>query len=592
MKLEKKTDVVAAASRQGINFKAASAVWLLAGAFWLAGAGSPQAAALRWAGGSLVNNVWDINTTANWKNGAATVNFNTGDSVTFDNFGAPLTTVNVNALVQPTAITVDTSAVNYAFTNATGSIIGPGGLLVFGPGKLTLATTNSYSGGTTVSNALLQLNSATAAGTGPITNSSGTVYVNYGGLANSLTCFGTATFTNSGHTGGIGTLNGSGTLAINSPGQVFDLTGNITGYGGTLILSNCTSGVRFNVTTGSSAATFDLGNGTVGLSIRNGATAIALGGLAGGNGTTLSGNTAVAYGATFTIGGINISSTFGGKIANSMGTAAINKVGTGTLTLSGTNNSYSGNTTVSAGVLAITGLAWPTNSAVIDVITNSVLDVSGLAGGLVTLSSNQTLTGSGTLRGSVVAPANAIVLPGDGVGVLTVTNAITLGGSLLMELNNSLVTATNDRLVAATINYGGTLTVTNVGPALAAGQSFLLFSGARSATFAAVNLPTNGPNSLAYTWTNKLNLDGSIQVLTVTGGVNTNPPPLLASRNGTALTLSWPTNAGWTLQMQTNSLTVGLATNWVDFVPGSAGVTATNLTIDPARPTVFYRLKY
>ena len=48
------------------------------------------------------------------------------------------------------------------------------------------------------------------------------------------------------------------------------------------------------------------------------------------------------------------------------------------------------------------------------------------------------------------------------------------------------------------------------------------------------------------------------------------------------------------LQVQTNSRSVGLtpATNaWFD-VPGSDLVNATNFSVSPAQPTVFYRLKY
>jgi hypothetical protein len=62
--------------------------------------------------------------------------------------------------------------------------------------------------------------------------------------------------------------------------------------------------------------------------------------------------------------------------------------------------------------------------------------------------------------------------------------------------------------------------------------------------------------------------------------------------SGNQLTLSWPTDhTGWILQAQTNSASVGLSTTWHDV----AGSTATNqmiFTIDPANPTVFFRLKY
>jgi rhamnogalacturonan endolyase len=72
--------------------------------------------------------------------------------------------------------------------------------------------------------------------------------------------------------------------------------------------------------------------------------------------------------------------------------------------------------------------------------------------------------------------------------------------------------------------------------------------------------------------------------------VNTNPPPLIANYASGTLSLSWPTNAGWTLQAQTNSLAKGLNTNWTD-VYGSTGMTSTNVPVDSTKPTVFYRLR-
>jgi len=72
--------------------------------------------------------------------------------------------------------------------------------------------------------------------------------------------------------------------------------------------------------------------------------------------------------------------------------------------------------------------------------------------------------------------------------------------------------------------------------------------------------------------------------------INLEPPSLLASRSGNQLMLSWPDHAGWTLQMQTNSVSSGLGTNWVD-IPGSETMTSMVLVVDPTKPTVFYRLK-
>ena len=122
------------------------------------------------------------------------------------------------------------------------------------------------------------------------------------------------------------------------------------------------------------------------------------------------------------------------------------------------------------------------------------------------------------------------------------------------------------------------------------GDKFQLFSAPVSG-FSSVNLPASNPaNTVSYVWTNKLAIDGSIEVLSGASPINTNPPPIISSFNGSSLSLSWPTNSGWILQMQTNNLATGLGTNWVD-VPGSENITSTNITVNADQPTVFYRLR-
>jgi len=82
--------------------------------------------------------------------------------------------------------------------------------------------------------------------------------------------------------------------------------------------------------------------------------------------------------------------------------------------------------------------------------------------------------------------------------------------------------------------------------------------------------------------------------ITVTNAVSiaTNPTNLLATVSGNSLILNWPVDhTGWTLQVQTNPLSAGLGTNWID-VPGSAFVNAVTNTISPTNSSVFYRLKY
>jgi hypothetical protein len=58
------------------------------------------------------------------------------------------------------------------------------------------------------------------------------------------------------------------------------------------------------------------------------------------------------------------------------------------------------------------------------------------------------------------------------------------------------------------------------------------------------------------------------------------------------LQLSWPQDhLGWHLQIQTNSLDVGLWTNWVN-VPNSTTINQFSLPINPTNGSVFLRLVY
>ncbi len=67
-----------------------------------------------------------------------------------------------------------------------------------------------------------------------------------------------------------------------------------------------------------------------------------------------------------------------------------------------------------------------------------------------------------------------------------------------------------------------------------------------------------------------------------------NPTNITASVSSNTLTIAWPADhIGWTLQAQTNGLSSG---PWFD-LPGSDVVNAVVTTIDPANPSVFYRLR-
>lgn len=166
------------------------------------------------------------------------------------------------------------------------------------------------------------------------------------------------------------------------------------------------------------------------------------------------------------------------------------------------------------------------------------------------------------------------------MGVLTISNSLTLAGVIIMELNAT--TGTNDLVRGLTsVTYGGTLTLSNLAGTITASNTFKLFSAnSYSGSFATLS-PANPGAGLAWN-TNTLTTDGTIRA------VSTAATALSTARSGNQLTLSWPTDhIGWRLQAQTNSL----GTNWFDV----ANSTATNhmgFTPGSAATCVFYRLRY
>ena len=92
------------------------------------------------------------------------------------------------------------------------------------------------------------------------------------------------------------------------------------------------------------------------------------------------------------------------------------------------------------------------------------------------------------------------------------------------------------------------------------------------------------------TFTNNLAVNGTITVLTAPPLVNSTPTNLVVAVSPGQLTLSWPADhTGWTLQAQTNSLSVGLRTNWFS-IAGSTTTNQMTMPVNPSDPAVFYRL--
>ncbi|HEX3359002.1 MAG TPA: autotransporter-associated beta strand repeat-containing protein [Tepidisphaeraceae bacterium] len=237
--------------------------------------------------------------------------------------------------------------------------------------------------------------------------------------------------------------------------------------------------------------------------------------------------------------------------------------GGATVTLNGTNNTYSGATTVSNGTLVVKG----TNAT-----SSTHVYVGGLAGG------GTFTAGPVTLEPGTTLTANGSVAP------LTIMSDFTDNASAMTFEINKLASPANDSVnvtgTLARTATGGTLTVKNLGPnTLVPGDKFTLFSQP---------LPNGASITVGgarATWLNNLAVDGSVTVDTLI----TTRPNLNFTSTTTNIQFSWsdPFNS-FKLQAQTNSINVGVSTNWADY-PGGAANPIT-VPIVKTNGTVFYRI--
>jgi autotransporter-associated beta strand protein len=250
--------------------------------------------------------------------------------------------------------------------------------------------------------------------------------------------------------------------------------------------------------------------------------------------------------------------TYGGAIS---GPGLVTKQAAGRLTLTGTNT-YTGATTVRAGTLIVNG-----------VLGNSAVSVT-----------NGTLGGNGIVRGPITISSAGWLAPGTSIGALTISNSLVLSANTFMELNAAA--NTNDLVRGLTsVTYGGTLTLSNVAGTIAASNAFKLFSAnGYSGAFSAL-VPANPAPGLGWN-TNTLRTDGTLRV------VSTSPPTIVSRISGNQFTLSWPSDhIGWRLQMQTNSIRLGVSSNWLN-VANSTTTNQMSFPLNSAADCTFYRLLY
>ncbi|HEU5395797.1 MAG TPA: autotransporter-associated beta strand repeat-containing protein, partial [Verrucomicrobiae bacterium] len=355
-----------------------------------------------------------------------------------------------------------------------GVVAGNGALTKTGPGTLAMAGINTFSGGTVVTEGSVRLNTTTGTGgfgTGLVTldGTTNSAAFRFGAdaqtLANTLKVIGTNNFCINSGNDTVSDLIGNGTLHVmTNSGTTWTMAGDMNGFSGT-ISADAISNVRFNPSTGSSNAIFDMGNNKVLLNTRNGGLTIQLGALIGGANVTLQGASSANSFTTYVIGGRNLDTTFAGKITEVIParTAAITKVGTGSFTLTGANT-YNGGTIVNGGTLFVNNTSG-----------------SGTGTNAVTVNDSGTLGGTGFIFGPVTVNSGGAVAPGtNGVGQLTLKSNLILNGGA--ALNFDVGTAGDKLAVSNALALNGIINVNGVAGFGPGTFTVMTYGGALSGT--------------------------------------------------------------------------------------------------------------
>lgn len=473
-----------------------------------------------------------------------------------------------------------------------------------GAQTVILTGANTYGGGTTISNATLQIGNGVVNGTLPgnaniaVTNTTlsfvvatnttqtyngvisgpGSFYEN--GFGGTLNLNGLNTFTN-GVAINAGAMWITNAAALGSGPKLITIVNgtaghpelHLNGVSGNILLPATLSFTTSWIGGGGSAGVLinEAGNneidGNFNLFSGGGGSAFVV------NGGTLklAGNLApTTTSRTVQLGGAG-NGTVSGVIADN-GTnilTGVTVVGPGTWTLAGTNT-YVTNTTVSGGRLLVNG---------------------AVGSGGVTVQASATLGGAGNVGGVTTLQPGGIIQGGDAnySNTLTVA-ALNLGNTNNVTTYSRFTVAAGGKVATTTLTVSGTNVVQILDPSLTVGTNTLFtYTGTIGGTngFGGFQLGT-----LPSGVTAQLLNSGFAVKLAVTSvvTVNTNPPVLTNSLSGNTLTLSWPADhLGWRLQAQTNSLNAGLGSNWFTW-PNSTNVTSVPIQLNSANPTVFFRL--
>ncbi len=301
-----------------------------------------------------------------------------GDAPKFDDRATGSTTVNItDSNVNPNSVTFGNLNKSYTLQSTGGfGITGSGSVNISGGGGVTISNSNGYTGGTTLSNGLLNLANSAAIGSGPLTITGGSLDNTTGSAmtANNAQFWnGSFTFVGSAPlnlgTGAV-TLNGSATALVNAStltvGGAIEGGGALTKNGtGTLVLAG-NSGFAGGMTLNNGMLVLSQSNATGNgpLTINGGTLDSAVGGVSlsnnaqtwnadiifNGTQSLNMGTGAVTLGSSRTVTVNANTLTVGGALSDSGSGYSLTKAGAGTLVLQG-QSTYTGGTFVNGGVL-------------------------------------------------------------------------------------------------------------------------------------------------------------------------------------------------------------------------------------------------
>ncbi|MGC3992464.1 MAG: autotransporter-associated beta strand repeat-containing protein [Chthoniobacteraceae bacterium] len=463
-------------------------------------------------------------------------------------------------------------------TNASGDTLtiasailanGTNALTKSGSGTLVISGTNTYTGNTYLNLGTIDVQNASAFGTGTLVLNGGQVNNNGSSaltLANNIyvpagmSAQFKASSTSGNGLGDSGALTGSGTLTLLSAGtnSTAFLSGDLSEFTGTLVANTVNNGSNLNIG-GGTAASNNLGQATLQLTGGNSSNRR----LAGWGGIlqvgALSGTVGTFNGGNLEVGALNTNTTFGGMSIN--GGWSLIKVGTGTLTLNGGTvyTGSSGGIQANGGTIAID----LSNLAASTSLWSAPLKVGGGTFSLFAkpnVTSTQAFTsttinsGASAITASTNGGGGSVLLTLNGLtrnaggtvdftlpsGAQSSTNGITTTSTTLVS-NNVLVSAATNGIAFATV--GGTDWASLSGNNIVGYSKVGSYATGAANYLAASNVDVTNGDSVSGVTANTLRFNAAGDTLTLSGTNIVSTGGILVTSAGTGSSI-----AGGTLQ--------------------------------------------